>query len=65
MTKRYKAKDIKITTDSWGFRTATHFGKILIDSALFESREACRKEAAKIIHEMNEEHEQWKLENGF
>jgi len=63
MTKRYKVKDIKISTDSWGFRTATHYGKILIDSALFESREACRKEAAKMIHEMNEEYEVRELEN--
>ena len=59
MTKHYKVSDIKISTDSVGFRTATHFGKILIDSALFESREECRKEAAKIIHEMNEEYEHW------
>tara|TARA_B100000575_G_scaffold269455_1_gene249138 strand:+ start:1020 stop:1214 length:195 start_codon:yes stop_codon:yes gene_type:complete len=63
MTKIYKVKDIKISTDSVGFRTATHFGKILIDSALFENREACRKEAAKIIHQMNEEHEAREYEN--
>lgn len=63
MTKRYKVKDIKISTDTWGFRTATHFGKILIDSAYFDSREACRKEAAKMIHEMNEEYEVRELEN--
>ena len=57
MTKRYKVKDIKITTDSWGFRTATHFGKILIDSAYFENRNECRKEAVKILQAMNEEYE--------
>ena len=55
MGKRYLVKDIKISTDSVGFRTATHGGKILIDSALFNSREECRKEAVKIVNEMNEQ----------
>ena len=52
MGKRYLIKDIKISTDSVGFRTATHGGKILIDSALFNSREECRKEAVKIVNEI-------------
>ena len=57
MKKAYLVKDIKISTDSLGFRTATHGGKILIDSALFNSREECRREAVKIVNEMNEEAE--------
>ena len=54
MKKRYLVKDIKISTYRVGFRTATHFGKILIDSALFNSREECKKEAVKLVYEMNE-----------
>ena len=53
---RYLIKDIRISTDSYGCRTAKHWAHgILIDSSpWFKTREDCRRAAAKILRQLKE-----------
>lgn len=52
----FNAKDIRISTDSVGFRTAKHSHQgVLIESALFESRAECKKEARRILRELRQQ----------
>tara|TARA_R100000541_G_scaffold3138_3_gene10338 strand:- start:91 stop:285 length:195 start_codon:yes stop_codon:yes gene_type:complete len=55
--KYWLTKDISISTDSVGCRTATHrYQGLLIDSSPWEnSRAECRQEAVKILREMKQE----------
>jgi hypothetical protein len=49
----YKTSDIKISTDSVGYMTATHPQHgILIDSAFYDTRQTCRRDAVKALREI-------------
>ena len=56
MTNYWKTSDIKISTDSAGYMTATHkWAGLLIDSAYYESRAECRRDAVEILKDMKED----------
>ena len=53
MTNYWKTSDIKISTDSAGFMTATHkWQGTLIDSGYYESRKQCRADAVDVMKEL-------------
>ena len=55
MNNDWKTSDIKISTDSVGCMTAKHqHAGILIDSSFYADRAECRRDAVKVLKEMQE-----------
>lgn len=55
----WKTSDIRISTDSAGYMTAEHkFAGTLIETAYYEYRVDCRREAVDILREMQRDEQE-------
>lgn len=56
MINEFKTADIKISTDSAGYMTASHkYQGILIEGGYYTQRDECRREAVIILKDIKED----------